>query len=341
MKAVQIKAHGSFDVLNFTDIDEVSCPPDKVKVKVKFSSINHLDLWIRKGVPGLHIDLPRILGSDAAGVVADVGADIGKFKVGEDVVVQPGVFDPNCEVSKTGNEHLSPSYGILGETHDGVQSEYIYLDPIHLVSMPQLLTHEEASSMGLTFMTAYEMLVKRTKIKKDETVLIYGGTSGVGSAAIQIAKDAGCRVISTCGSNEKIKHIESIGADHVLVHDSSLYTSLKHYLGNKKVDVVFEHIGAKTWETSMRVLSKGGRLVTCGATTGANVEINLAHLFFKNLSILGSTMGSIDTFNTVMKKINAGVYKPIIDKIFDASDVVNAHKYIEERKNIGKVLLKF
>ena len=168
MKAVQIKQHGSFDVLDFVDIDEISCPPDKVKVKIKFSSINHLDLWIRKGVPGLNIELPRILGSDGAGVVIDVGKDIVDFRIDDDVVIQPGVFDPNCKISKTGNEHLSPSYGILGETHDGVQCEYVYLDPINLVPMPNSLSYKEASSIGLTFMTAYEMLVKRSEIKEDE-----------------------------------------------------------------------------------------------------------------------------------------------------------------------------
>ena len=341
MKAVQINQHGSFDVLNFTDINEIRCPADKIKVKIEFSSINHLDIWIRKGVPGLNIDLPRILGSDASGVISELGANVKEFQIGDDVVIQPGVFDPDCEISKSGNEHLSPSYGILGETHDGVQAEYVYLDPIHVVSMPLSLTHKEASSVGLTFMTAYEMLIKRAKIKKDEMVLIYGGSSGVGSAAIQIAKDVGCRVVSTCGSKEKSNYIESIGADYVLLHDSSLHTNLKNYLGKERVDVVFEHIGAKTWDTSMRVLSKGGRLVTCGATTGANVQVNLAHLFFKNLSILGSTMGSLDTFNKVMKKINSRSYKPTIDRVFDASDIVNAHKYIESRKNIGKVLLKF
>ena len=341
MKAVQIKQHGSFDVLSFTDINDIDCPPNKVKVKVKFSSINHLDLWIRKGVPGLHIEFPRILGSDASGVVSEVGKDISTYNIGDDVVVQPGVFDPNCKISKTGNEHLSPSYGILGETHDGVQAEYIYLDPIHLVQMPSSVSYKEASSMGLTFMTAYEMLIKRSNIKEDDLVLIYGGASGVGSAAIQIAKDIGCRVISTCGTIDKIARVESFGADCVVLHDSNLYNNLKHHLGNKRVDVVFEHIGAKTWGTSMKILSKGGRIVTCGATTGPNVEINLAHLFFKNLSILGSTMGSLDTFNKVMQKISSGAYKPVIDKVYDASDVAAAHQYIEERKNIGKVLLEF
>ena len=205
--------------------------------------------------------------------------------------------------------------------------------------MPEHLSYEQASSMGLTFMTAYEMLIKRAKIQENELVLIYGGSSGVGSAGIQIAKDIGCRVISTAGSNNKVKYIKNIGADHVVLHDSNLHKNLKRYLGKEKINVVFEHIGEKTWETSMKVLDKGGRLVTCGATTGSNANINLAHLFFKNLSILGSTMGSVNTFKEVLNKINMKRYSPMVDKVFHASDVAKAHQYIEDRTNLGKVVL--
>lgn len=339
MKAVLIKEHGSHNVVRFSDLDEPDCSPGKIKVNIKNSSINHLDIWIRKGVPGLHINLPRVLGSDAAGVISEVGSKVKEFKVGDDVIIQPGVYDSTCKLSKLGHENLSPSYGILGETHNGVQSEFVCLDPIHVYPMPDHLSYEQASSMGLTFMTAYEMLIKRAKVQKDELVLIYGGTSGVGSAGIQIAKDIGCRVISTAGSNHKVKYIRNIGADHVVLHDSNLYKNLKRYLGKEKINVVFEHIGEKTWETSMKVLEKGGRLVTCGATTGSNVNINLAHLFFKNLSILGSTMGSVNTFKEVLNKINMKRYSPMVDKVFHASDAAKAHQYIENRTNLGKVVL--
>ena len=339
MKAVLIKKHGSCDVVKFSNIDEPDCPPEKIKVKIKNSSINHLDLWIRQGVPGLHINLPRVLGSDAAGVITELGSKVKEFKVGDDIIIQPGVYDPSCELSKSGHENLSPSYGILGETHDGVQSEFVCLDPIHIYPMPAHLSHEEASSMGLTFMTAYEMLVKRAKVQKDEVVLIYGGSSGVGSAGIQIAKDIGCRVISTAGSKDKIKYIEDIGADHVVLHDSDLHMSLSNYLGREKVNAVFEHIGKYTWDTSMKVLDRGGRVVTCGATTGSNVNINLTHLFFKNLSILGSTMGSVHTFKEVLNKIDMKQYSPMVDQVFHASDAAKAHQYIEDRANLGKVVL--
>ena len=341
MKAIQIKSHGSFDKLNVVNIDNPTCFSNQVKVEIKYSSINHLDIWIRKGVPGLDINLPRILGSDASGTIVEIGKNVSGFKVGDDVIIQPGIFNSNCEITKSGNEHLSPSYGILGETFDGVQSEYVCLNPINVFPMPKTCSYKEASSCALTFMTAYEMLIKKAQIKANDLVLIYGGTSGVGSAGIQIAKDVGCEVISTCGNINKIDFIKSLGADHVFLHDDNLYQNLKDNLNKRKIDVVFEHIGAKTWMTSMKVLAKGGRVVTCGATTGGNVNINLSHIFFKNLSIIGSTMGSIDTFKEVCKKIDNNIYRTVIDKVFDFSDVAKAHEYIEQRKNFGKVLLKF
>tara|TARA_A100001011_G_scaffold390305_1_gene473492 strand:- start:457 stop:1482 length:1026 start_codon:yes stop_codon:yes gene_type:complete len=341
LKAIQIKSHGSFDKLNVVNIDDPTCFSNQVKVKIKYSSINHLDIWIRKGVPGLDINLPRTLGSDASGTIVEIGKNVSHFKIGDDVIIQPGVFNSNCAIAKSGNEHLSPSYGILGETFDGVQSEYVCLDPINVFPMPKTCSYKEASSFGLTFMTAYEMLIKKAQIKPNDLVLIYGGTSGVGSAGIQIAKDVGCKVISTCGNINKIEIIQSLGADYVLLHNDNLYENLKDYLDKRKIDVVFEHIGARTWMTSMKVLAKGGRVVTCGATTGAKVNINLSHIFFKNLSIIGSTMGSIDTFKEVCKKIDNNIYRTVIDRVYEVSDVAKAHEYIEKRKNLGKVILKF
>ena len=341
MKAVFIDSHGSPEVLKYSDIDEPSCTPNKIKIQIKSSSINHLDLWIRKGIPGLHISLPRILGSDGAGRIVEVGRDVKNFwgKVGDDVVIQPGVYDPKCKQSILGNENLSSTYGILGETHDGVQSEFVILDPINIYKMPSHLSYSEISSMPLTFMTAYHMLFERAKVLKDDLVLVYGGSSGVGSAAIQILKNLGCQIISTVGSTDKINYVEDLGADSVFIHDSSLYSKTRDYLGKRKVDVVFEHIGKETWDTTIKILNTGGRVVTCGATTGADVKINLSHLFFKQQSILGSTMSNISSFNKVLQKISNKEYFPMIDTIFCASDIQRAHQRIENRKNLGKVVL--
>ena len=341
MKAVLLESHGPPHILKYKDIPHPECKRKEIKVKIKNSSINHLDLWVRAGIPGMHLNLPMVMGSDATGIIEEIGAEVKGYKVGDDVVIQPGVYDPACEFSKKGEENLSPSYGILGETHNGVQSEYLVLDPIHVYRMPTSFSHAEISSMPLTFMTAYQMLFEKARILHDDILLIYGGSSGVGSAAIQIAKDFGCKkIISTVGSKEKIKYVEDLGVDGVFLHNTNLHSSIKDYLGKQKVDVVFEHIGKETWGTSMKLLKKGGRLVTCGATTGSNVEINLTHIFFKQLSILGSTMSNIKTFNKVLEKINNQKYKPMIDSIFPASDIISAHQKIENRENLGKVVLE-
>ena len=341
MKAISIDLHGPPEVIKIKDIPEPSCPPDKIKIKILASSINHLDLWVRQGIEGMHVDLPRILGSDAAGVVSEVGQDINEFNIGDNVVVQPGVYNTNCNIVRKGKENLSPTYGILGETENGVQSEFVILDPINLYQMPEHLTHIQAAAMPLTFMTSYQMLVKRANICSDDIVLVYGATSGVGYAAIQIAKDMGSKVLSTVGSKNKIEHAQKAGSDEVFLHDQNLYQNIKKYLGKKKINIVFEHIGQKTWETSMRLLDRGGKVVTCGATTGSDVRINLTHLFFKQLSILGSTMSDINSFKEMMNKIENKKYFPLIDKIFPFSDIVDAHERIESRKNIGKVIIDF
>ena len=341
MKAIILESHGTPDVLKYKDIENPHCEADKIKIKIKNSSINHLDLWVRSGIPGMHLKLPMIMGSDASGTIEEIGVNIEGYNVGDDVIIQPGVYDPKCEISKRGEENLSPSYGILGETHNGVQSEYVVLDPIHVYKMPSSLSYAEASSMPLTFMTAYQMLFEKAQILKSDVVLIYGGTSGIGSAAIQIAKDYGCkRIISTVGNKEKIKYVEDLGVNAVFLHDKNLYRSITDYLGNQKVDIVFEHIGEKTWETSMKLLNKGGRIVTCGATTGPHAQVNLTHIFFKQLSILGSTMSNIKTFNKVLEKIEDERYKPMVDSIFPASEIASAHQRIENRENIGKVVLE-
>lgn len=340
MKAVIINSHGSSDVLNVDIIDEPICKSNQVKVNIKASSINHLDIWVREGIPGIPIPLPMILGSDGAGVVVEVGEDVKSINVGDNVVVQPGTYSKECSMVKKGLENLSSTYGILGETEPGVQCEYVVLNPENIYPMPKHLSFEEASSMQLVFMTSYQMLIKRAGIKRGDRVLIYGGSSGIGTAAIQIAKDMDCQVITTVGSKNKINHALEFGADYVLNHSNmNWHKDIKNILNNKQFDVIFEHVGKSTWDISMRLLGLGGRIVTCGATTGYNVSLDLRHLFSKQQSILGSTMSDIDTFKKVQDKIGKRVYTPFIDKIFPLEDIKSAHRRIEDRKNIGKVVL--
>ena len=334
MKAIRINQHGSLDVLKVDNIEMPKCNNDEVLINIKACALNHLDIWVRNGLPGLPIRLPLILGSDASGKIVDCGSKIENFKKNDDVVIQPGTFE-----TITGMENYSKNYGILGETCDGVQAEYIALKEQNIYKKSNHLTYEQASSMQLVFMTAYQMIVKRAKLKANENILVYGATSGVGSAAIQISKDIGSTVIATVGSKSKAEYAYDQGADYVFIHDESLKKNIIDKLGKLKFDVVFEHIGKSTWNQSLSLLNIGGRIVTCGSTTGSKVNIDLRHLFMKQQSILGSTMADMDSFINVMKKINQRKYVPFVDKVFNFSEIKLAHKHLEDRNQFGKIIV--
>ena len=341
MKAIRIHNHGDANSLSLDDINMPPKADDEIIVKVKATALNHLDIWVRNGLPGIPIPLPLIMGSDASGKVVDVGLKVKDFKVGDKVVIQPGTFDDSYNDLQIGKENFSKSYGILGETENGVQAEFVSLPKRNLHLMSDHLTYEESASMQLVFMTSYQMLVKRAHLKDSDIIMIYGGSSGVGSAAIQIAKDIGATVIATSGNKKKENHAYSMGADFVVSHynNDSFVSQIKDITNNKMCDVVFEHVGLNTWNQSMRCLAKGGRLVTCGSTTGSNIKIDLRHLFMKQQTILGSTMGGLESFNEVMSKIKNDIYKPFIDQIFTFKDIKKAHKYLEDSKQIGKVVV--
>ena len=340
MKAVRIYEHGGLNKLIYDELTQPDCTSDKVKIQIKASALNHLDIWVRIGMPRLPVPFPIILGSDGSGTIVEVGANINNYYKGMNVVIQPGTFCKKCQYCTNGNENYCLEYGILGETENGTQAEYIVLDPINIYTMPNQLSYEEAASMPLVFMTAYQMLIMRAKLHSNETVLVYGGTSGVGSAAIQICRDLGAEVIATAGNDDKCEYSENMGAHYVVNHNHDNWLDeVKNITGKRGVDVVFEHIGSATWEQSRRILSKGGRIVTCGATTGPDVNINLAHLFIKQQTILGSTMGSISAFEKVMDKIQDGKYIPMVDKVIPMEDIRDAHDYIENRKQMGKVVV--
>ena len=340
MKAVRIHAHGDRSVLQCDDIKRPTCASDKVILEVKSTSINHLDVWVRGGLPGLPIPLPLIMGSDASGIIVDVGENVPEWNVGDEVVVQPGIFCGECDFCVSGKENYCIHYGILGETENGVQAEFLALSPINIYPKASHLSFQQAASMPLVFMTAYQMLITRAQLKSNDTVLVYAGSSGVGSAAIQIAKNKGSTVIATVGSKDKGEHAEKMGADYIVNHyEDDWHQSVKSIVGKKGIDVIFEHVGSATWPYSMRLLGMGGRVVTCGATTGSKVDINLTHLFMKQQTILGSTMSDISTYKLVMDKINSGIFTPFVDKVFSFEDIQAAHEHIENSDQIGKIVL--
>ncbi len=341
MKAFRIHEHGDADCLKLDEIDVPELKADEALVKVKAGSLNHLDLWVRGGLPGMKFPLPMILGSDVVGVVEETGELVDSVRKGDEVIVNPGTSCGTCIHCLTGNDSFCRRYSILGESCDGGNAEYIAVRKDNLFAKPGFLSFEEASAIPLVFITAWNMLINKCDLNANSKVLVLGGNSGVGSSAIQIAKALGCYVIATAGSDEKMEKALELGADHVINHYEDDFPKVVKKLTDKSgVDIVFEHVGKATFLKSLSTLSKGGKLVTCGATTGYDVEIDLRFIFFKQLQILGSTMGSRSDLVKVLDLITRKKLKPLVDKVFPFSELPEAHKHLEKGNHFGKVVLK-
>ncbi len=338
MNAVRIHDHGDEKVLIYEEVPLPDINDNQVLVEIKAAAINHLDIWVRKGIPG--ISLPMIIGSDGAGIVVKVGKNVNKFSIGDEVIINPLLFCGNCPSCLNNQENQCSSIGILGETTNGTNCEYIALNQRNLINKPKKMSFECAASFPLAGQTAYQMLINRAMLKESDIVFIWGASSGVGSFGLQIAKSFGCKVIATGGSKKKCEYANKIGADLSLNHYKDDIVSLvKDYTNGKGVNIIFEHSGLETWSTSMKILSKFGRLVTCGSTTGPKVSIDLRYIFFKQQSILGSTMGTLSALKEVMNLIADGSVTPVIDKVFSLDNISDAHKYIEDSNQFGKVIL--
>jgi NADPH:quinone reductase-like Zn-dependent oxidoreductase len=340
MKAAIFSEHGGPEVLRYTDVPDPSPGPNEVVVRVRACALNHLDLWIRKGLPGTPVPLPHILGSDIAGEVASLGTGVTGPKIGEKVLLSPGISCGNCAQCAAGKDSQCRSYTLLGYMVDGGYAEIVKVPAPNVIAMPSNLSYEEAAAVPLVFLTAWHMLITRANLRPAEEVLVIGAGSGVGSAAIQIAKVAGARVIATAGSEEKLAKAKELGADETILHSKQdIAAEVKRLTNRRGVDVVFEHVGEATWEKSIRSLAVGGRLVTCGATTGHDGKIDLRYLFSRQLSILGSYMGGKAELLSVLELIARGAAKPVIDQVFPLAQAADAHRRLESREQFGKVVL--
>jgi NADPH:quinone reductase-like Zn-dependent oxidoreductase len=341
LKAIVFEKHGGPDVLKFTEAPEPQLGARDVLVRVRACALNHLDLWVRGGLPGVPIPLPHIPGSDIAGEVAKVGIEAERVSVGQRVLLAPGVSCGRCTACLAGQDNKCPEFSNLGYIHDGGCAEFVRCPEVNCFPHPENLSFEEAAAMPLVFQTAWHMLIGRAQLRPGEEVLVLGAGSGVGSAAIQIAKFFGCRVIATAGSEEKLAKARELGADEAIHHHKEkIRDSVRRFTRKRGVDVVFEHVGTATWDESVASLARGGRLVTCGATTGFDAKIDLRFLFSRQLSVLGSYMGTKDEFATVLKLVATGKLKPVVDRIFRLEECGAAHEYLESGAQFGKVVLK-
>jgi NADPH:quinone reductase-like Zn-dependent oxidoreductase len=340
MKAIVFHQHGDPSVLHYTDVNEPHLRANEVLVRVHACALNHLDLWVRRGLPGVPIPLPHIPGSDVAGEVAKVGSEVHTVHVGQKVVVAPGVTCGKCPACLSGNDNLCRDYTNLGYMIDGGCAEFVRCPEVNCLPYPENLDWVHAAAIPLVFQTAWHMLVHRAQLQPGESVLVLAAGSGVGSAAIQIAKFFAAYVITTAGNDEKIVKAKEIGADEVIHHGiMPVAKEVRRLTQNRGVDVVFEHVGTATWDNSVKSLANGGRLVTCGATTGYDARIDLRFLFTRQLSILGSYMGTKTELRTVLKLVSQGRLKPIVDKVWPLHDCIAAHSYLEKGKHFGKVVL--
>lgn len=338
MKAVRIHEFGGPEVLRYEDVPDPQPREDQVLIRVKACAMNHLDLWIRKGLPG--IKLPHILGSDVAGEIVEVGEYVAEFHAGQRVLLAPMTFCNHCDKCTAGLQNQCPEFSVLGNRVDGGDCELIAIPAVNVIPIPDTLDFNQAASVPLVFLTAWHMLVTLGGIRPGMTVLVLGANSGVGIAGIQIAKLFQCRVIATAGDERKIESARQLGADQVINHyQQKISEEVKRITNNEGVDVVMEHVGPATWDESMRSLKPAGRLVTCGATTGPQVSIDLRFVYSRQLSILGSYMGTMGELYAVLKHVFNGRLKPVIDRTFPLSEARAAHEHMEKSAMFGKIVL--
>ncbi len=340
MKAIRIHEHGSVDVLKIEDLAIPEPGKGEVRLRVKCAALNHLDVWVRNGIPG--VPLPIIMGNDAAGIVDAIGPDVTMAAVGDEVINVPIRVPHGDPLIALNRENLSPEFSIPGEHMDGTQAEYIIVPQNYVLPKPRPLNWEEAAAFPLVGMTAFHMLMRKEALPSGSKLLVYGASSGVGHMAVQIAKALGHTVITTAGSDEKVQQAKKLGADHVIHYKKEpIGKTVREITGGLGVDLVLEHPGAATWKDSLRSLKTGGAIVTCGATTGPKVEIDLRAVFIKHQKIIGSTMGTLQDMKEVCHMIEQGSVRPVVSKVYDYESIREAHEELETGDHFGKLVIRF
>lgn len=341
MKAVQFREHGGREVIEYGDFPDPAPAAGEVTIDVKAGALNHLDVWTRRGMPGLDLEMPHIPGSDAAGVVADVGENVTRFSVGDRVAVSAGVSCGRCEFCRHGEDSMCVNYQVIGEHLPGVHAEQAVVPADNLVPVPEGVPWEVAGSASLVFQTAWRMLVTRADLSPTDSVLVLGASGGVGHAAVQIASHVGSEVYATASSEEKLGYAADCGADHVIDYTQHNYADeIRELTGKRGVDVVVDHVAGESWQDSLKSLAKGGTLVTCGATAGGRPHTDVNRIFWNQLSVVGSTMATPGEVDDVLELVWDGTFEPRIREVLPMSEAARAHEMLENREGFGKVVVK-
>ncbi|MHC4745389.1 MAG: zinc-binding dehydrogenase [Planctomycetota bacterium] len=341
MKAAVIRAHGELDCVEVEDVMRPEPKADEVIIEVRSAGLNHLDIWVRKGRKGLELPMPHILGSDAAGVVAELGADVEDVKVGDEVIINPGLSCGDCEYCRRGEESLCTSFGIVGLSRPGTFAEYVAVPAKNVAPKPSHLSFDEAGAFALSYLTAWRMLMTRAELKSGQMVLIHGIGGGVALCALNLAKIAEAKTIVTSSSDEKLAKAVKIGADHAINYRKveDVAQRVKEITGGRGVDIVVDTAGAATWPIDFSAVCRGGKIVLCGITTGPEALTNLQSLYWNQLTVMGSTMGSNEDFRQMLMAVSAAGIKPLIDSVEFLQDMRNAMKTMESAQQFGKIVL--
>ena len=341
MRALTLVEHGTMDRLA---VQEVPTPavdrPDQVRIAVKAAALNRLDLFILGGLPGITLGFPHVVGTDAAGVIDQVGSGVSGLAVGDRVVVNPGISCGNCPMCQAGQDPFCRSFGILGEHFPGTVAEYLVVPARNVERVSDRLDWVPAAALPLAAVTAWRMVVSRARVEAGETVLIWGIGGGVSIAALQIAKHRGAQVVVTSSSDAKLESARALGADLALNHTTQDVAKEVRAFTKVGADVVVDSVGEKTWDKSLKALRPGGRLVTCGATTGPHVQLDIRKLFWFQWTIMGSTMGSVPEFAAMMAVANSGTIVPVVDLVVPIDEGIKAYQRMASGEQMGKVVIE-
>lgn len=340
MKAVVFDRFGGPEVLEYRDMPEPTIAPDEALIEVRACGINHLDLWVRSGLRGLEVEMPHILGNDIVGEIREVGEAVRHLTVGQKTLVLPTLSCGTCPACFAGDDNLCRSYDVIGRQRNGGYAERVAVPAVNCLPYPDNLAWKEAAAVPLVFLTAWHMLVGRARLRAGEDVLVIGAGSGVGSAAVQIARMLGARVIASAGDAKKLARARELGAYETIDHArEDLGKRSRELTGKKGVEVVFEHVGGRIFEQGVAALARNGRLVTCGATIGKDASLDLNALFGKHLTLMGSWMGRRSELVEVLEFVRDGRLKPVVDSVMPLAEAAAAHRRIEAREHFGKVVL--
>lgn len=341
MRAAFIREHGTLDAIRYGELPDPIPGPGQVRVRLRAAALNRLDIFVRNGIPGIPVTLPHVMGSDGAGVIDSLGPGAGRNREGDPVVLNPGIHCGDCEFCLRGEHSLCVTFHLIGEHVAGTFAEYVVVPAGNAYPKPKSLTFEEAAAFPLTFLTAWRMLVTKARALPGESLLILGIGGGVSLAALAIGKLLGLSVGVTSGSREKLDRATQLGADFTIDHATTDFArETRRITGKRGVDIVLDSVGKATWKQSIAALSRGGRLLTCGATTGPNPETDLARIFWNQLTVYGSTMGTHGEFADMLRIFHDGRLRPVVDSVYPLTEAKEAVGKLEEKRQFGKIVLR-